>query len=401
MTAPQPTAVGVAPVVRGPIGVDGFWQPRRFAFWMLIFLLANGAFSVISMFYQGSRVVPTATILGIVVWAAYTAIPLLFFHSLDLFQQHPPLGYVLAFAWGGLGALYLAIPANGAINSIVAKTTGSQDWAPAIAGPTTEELLKYLGVILLVLIARTQFRTILSVVAIGAVVGLGFQVIEDLDYTVNTAISIGSPNEVVPVLLTLAFRGIVSGLWSHALLTSISAFGLGWFLVHKHKPLAQRLAVAAGAYALAWLGHFFWNSPLLRTGNPYLDALTHGLPMLLVGYLIWRLAGREEAGYLTGLADTYVDQELITADERKALASLRYRRHLHKEAKKTYGRKAARRYRTLQRRQLHLVLQYGQHGPGGRTGQAALEVQLARADFAAKTGVPDLASARTTAAASV
>jgi RsiW-degrading membrane proteinase PrsW (M82 family) len=401
VTATPPTAVGVAPVIRGPIGVDGFWQPRRFAFWMLIFLLANGAFSVVSLFYQGAQVVPIATFLGLVVWSAYTAVPLLFFHWLDLFQQHPPLGFVLAFAWGGLGALYLAIPANTAIISILGKTAGpDNEWAAAIAGPTTEELLKYLGVVLLVLIARTQFRTILSVVAIGAVVGLGFQVVEDLDYTVNTAISIGSPNEVLPVGLMLLFRGIVSGLWSHALYTSISAFGLGWFLTRKHKPLAQRLLVAAGAYALAWSCHFFWNSPLLRTGNIFIDALTHGVPVLLAGYLIWRLAGREEADYLTGLADTYVDEELITVDERRALRSLRYRRHLHKEAKKGYGKKAARLYRTLQRRQLHLVLQFGEHGPGGRAGQAAVEVQLARADFAAQSGVPEIAPAQETAAAS-
>ncbi|ONI49885.1 MULTISPECIES: PrsW family glutamic-type intramembrane protease [unclassified Streptomyces] len=64
---------------------------------------------------------------------------------------------------------------------------------PALAGPINEETLKVLGLILLIMIARTQFRTILSVVVLGAMIGLGFQIVEDLLYSVNTAIQFPTP----------------------------------------------------------------------------------------------------------------------------------------------------------------------------------------------------------------
>ncbi len=82
--------------------------------------------------------------------------------------------------------------------------------------------------VLLVLVARNQFRTLLSVVATGAVVGLGFQVVEDLSYSINTAIAFPIDNGLVPVALMLGTRGIVSGIWSHAMHTSIAAPVPGW-----------------------------------------------------------------------------------------------------------------------------------------------------------------------------
>ncbi|MET0415204.1 MAG: PrsW family intramembrane metalloprotease [Actinoplanes sp.] len=375
---------------RGPIGVDGFYQPRRAAFWLLIVLLANGVFAFVTEVYSGTRVVPTTVFLAFLVWSLYTAVPLWFFHRyLDLFVQHPVLGFVLAFAWGGFAATYLARSANTALLSILAKagdTDFANEWGAAIAGPTTEETLKVLGVILLVLIARTQFRTLLSAVSIGALVGLGFQVIEDFDYTLNVALAYPGPNEVAPVLQMLFARGLLSGLWSHALFTSVAALGVGYFVTRRHKPLAARLLVAVGCFLLAWSFHFFWNSPLLPVSNAFAIPL-RGLPLLLLGALLWWLAGREEASHLTAIADTYVSDEVITPEERRALASLRLRRRLRHEARK-HGRRAGRTYRELQHRQLALVMQYGQYGRSPRTELAEIEVRILRDRYHEAAGLP-------------
>ncbi|WP_250009712.1 PrsW family intramembrane metalloprotease [Actinoplanes sp. M2I2] len=368
--------------VRGPVGVDSFFQPRRFAFWLLIFLLANGLFSVSRELYQGSQVVPVTVLLGLLVWTLYTAIPLWFFHQqLDLFAQHPPLGFVLAFAYGSLGAIYLAGPVNTEFLSVLSKTTSpefSDDWGAAIVGPTTEETLKILGVILLVLIARTQFRTLLAAASIGALVGLGFQISEDLSYTLSQGLSYPSPNEITPVLQIVLVRGILSGLWSHALFTSIAAIGVGYFLTRRHKPFGVRLAVAVGFFLIAWSMHFLWNSPLLEPENIF-QIFLRGLPLFVLGALLWWLAGRDEATNLIAIADAYIDgDDLITAEERHALGSLRSRRKLRRQARKQHGRKAGRLYHELQRKQLHLVMQYGQTGPGPKADQDKLEVRLLR-----------------------
>ncbi|MEU4237969.1 PrsW family intramembrane metalloprotease [Actinoplanes sp. NPDC026619] len=367
--------------VRGPVGVDGFFQPRRFAFWLLMVLLVNGVFTVATLIYNGSRVVPTTVFLGVIVWALYTIIPLWFFHQrLDLFAQHPPLGFVLAFAWGGFGAIYLAAPTNTAFISVLAKTvspTFSEKWGAAIVGPSTEETLKILGVILLILIARTQFRTILSVVSVGALVGLGFQVIEDFSYTLNVGLAYPGPDQIGPVWQMLLVRGVLSGIWSHAMFTSIAAFGVGYFVSRPRKPFGLRLGVAVGSFVLAWAFHFFWNSPILAPTNIFTIPM-RGVPLVLLGALLWWLAGREEAGNLVAIADHYVGHDLISVDEQRALASLHYRRELRRQARKQHGRKAARLYRELQRKQLRLVMHYGETGPGPRADQDALEVRILR-----------------------
>ncbi|WP_265289690.1 PrsW family intramembrane metalloprotease [Verminephrobacter eiseniae] len=223
-----------------PIGTDSFFQPQRAAFWQLAALIVNGLF--------------------------YTAAFVLFFRTLDLLEQHPPEACVLAFAWGGLGAMYFAAPANIAIQSLCAKLVSPEfvaGWGPAIAGPITEDFLKLADVILL-LIARNHFETYLSVLIVGAMAGLGFQVIEDLSYTVNSAVNFPLENQVHPVLYHLLMRGLLSGLWSHAAYTTIVSFGVAWFLLNPQRSMAVRIGCALFYFALAWAMHFIWNSPLLR-----------------------------------------------------------------------------------------------------------------------------------------
>ncbi|MEU8700668.1 PrsW family intramembrane metalloprotease [Streptomyces sp. NPDC048680] len=394
LTAHRKLKAGSLVDAQAPIGVDGFFQPRRAAFWLFVFFLVNGVFSMVSNFYVGYRVVPTAVVLATLVWSLYALPFLWFFRSLDLFEQHPPLGFAMAFAWGGFAACYLAIPVNSAVQSLSAKLIGpefTKDWGPALAGPTNEEILKLLGVIVLVMIARTQFRTILSVVVLGAMIGLGFQIVEDLLYSVNTAIQFPYTNQVLPVGLMFLVRGVFSGIWSHALYTSVAAFGIGYFITRRHKPLIQRTAVAVGAFALAWFLHFFWNSPWLQNiggdgvGGILVLSLVKGIPVFAVGYLLWKFAGREEGSQLRTVADYYLDDDLMTPEERDSLTSLRERRHLRKHMKKEHGRKAARTLHRLQRAQLHLIRVCEENGAGVPAARAAQDVTALRTDLTEAT----------------
>ncbi|MFJ6460406.1 PrsW family intramembrane metalloprotease [Streptomyces sp. NPDC091387] len=394
LTAHRKLKAGSLVDAQAPIGVDGFFQPRRAAFWLFVFFLVNGVFSMVSNFYVGYRVVPTAVVLATLVWSLYALPFLLFFRSLDLFEQHPPLGFAMAFAWGGFAACYLAIPVNSAVQSLSAKLIGpefTKDWGPALAGPINEEILKLLGVIVLVMIARTQFRTILSVVVLGAMIGLGFQIVEDLLYSVNTAIQFPYTNQVLPVGLMFLVRGVFSGIWSHALYTSVAAFGIGYFITRRHKPLIQRTAVAVGAFALAWFLHFFWNSPWLQNiggdgvGGILVLSLVKGIPVFAVGYLLWKFAGREEGSQLRTVADYYLDDDLMTPEERDSLTSLRERRLLRKHMKKAHGRKAARTLHRLQRAQLHLIRVCEENGAGVPAARAAQDVTALRTDLTEAT----------------
>jgi protease PrsW len=372
----------------GEIGIDGFFQPRRAAFWLLVLFLANGAYSVATMFLTNYAVVPQGLLTALAVWTLY-ALPFLFFlWRLDLFEQQSRSTFLLAFAWGGLGAVYLAIPANNAIFSLAAKL-GSPEfrdtWGAAIAGPTTEEFLKTTGIILLVLVARTQFLTPLSVVVTGAMVGLGFQIVENVVYSTNAAIAAVNDDQVTPVLSTLLVRGFLCGLWSHSVYSAIAGFGVAQFMFRRHETLALRVGRFLMFFALAWGLHATWNSPLLSPiqsmggFGPVLYIVAKGLPVLLIGVWIWRMALAQQSDYLAQVARHFVPEpSLIAPEERASLSDLGNRRALRRSLAESHGRPAARALHALQRAQLRLLVACARHGRGLFTASAEASVLRAR-----------------------
>lgn len=278
------------------------FQPRQPAFWLYLLLLVGGLQTVVLMALGGFTVMPLSTGLGFLVWTLYTLPPLWLFRKLGIFRGQTAAPFVMAFAWGGLGAVFLAVPANQAIFGLAAKLGSpefSHAWGAALAGPSDEEPLKLLGVVLLLLIAPGRFRTISSVMALGALVGLGFQVVEDYFYTVNGALSHPTANQIEPVVQNLIVRGVFCGIWSHAAYSAVAAFGVGYFVAHADAPVARRMLVAAGSLAAAWAMHGFWNSPLLASlmegGWFFLYLPIKGLPVLVSAILLWRVARKEAA----------------------------------------------------------------------------------------------------------
>ena len=374
-----------------PVGTDPFFQPRRAAFWVLAALIVNGLFYTAHMFWTGFRVVPVTAVLGILVWAIYTLAFLLVFRALDLLEQHPPAAFALAFAWGGLGAVYFAAPANIAIQSLCAKLVSPDfgaAWGPAVAGPITEEALKLAGVVLVVLVARNQFQTCLSVLIVGAMTGLGFQVVENLWYTVNASMHFPLENQVYPVLLNLLTRGLLSGLWSHAAYTTISSFGVAWFLLHPQRPMAARIGCALLCFALAWAMHFIWNSPWLEDlfdggyGKMALLLAVKGIPAMAAAWLFWREAARENGSYLHAQAAYFVpERDLIRDDEWLRLGAPLLRYRVRRQIGWRFGLRARRLKTQLQREQLRLVRKAMTYGRGAQTLRHEVAIRRLRAEL--------------------
>jgi RsiW-degrading membrane proteinase PrsW (M82 family) len=341
------------------------------------------------MFSVGFRVVPVTALLGLLVWGIYTLLFLLVFRTLDLLEQHPPEAFVLAFAWGGLGAVYFAAPANIAIQSLCAKLVSPDFvavWGPAIAGPITEEFLKLAGVVLLILVARNQFQTYLSVLIVGAMAGLGFQVVENLTYTVNASLHFPLENQVYPVLLNLLTRGLLSGLWSHAAYTTIASFGVAWFLLHPERPMAARIGCALLCFALAWAMHFIWNSPWLEDlfgggyGEMAVLLVVKGIPAMIAAGLFWRVAARENGTYLHALAAYFVpERDLIRDDEWIRLGAPLLRYKVRMEIGWTFGLRARRLKTQLQREQLRLIRKAMTYGRGAQTLRHEIAIRRLRA----------------------
>jgi RsiW-degrading membrane proteinase PrsW (M82 family) len=284
-----------------PSGLIPMFQPRRAAFWVFWLIVAAGIHSAVTNLSFGWRVMPVSFAAGLIAWTLYTLPVLWLFRRLGLFRGQSASPFVMAFLWGGLAATYLAVAGNAAVFGILSKLVEPGFvWGAAIAGPSNEEPLKLIGVILLVLIAPARFRSIAVVMALGAMVGLGFQVVEDFYYTVNGALNHPNADQFEPVVQKLIMRGLFSGLWSHAAYTTVASFGVGYFVARRGVPLAQRVLVAAAALFAAWALHAFWNSPLLISLLEDAGALgmaafflLKGMPVLIAVVLLWRVARRE------------------------------------------------------------------------------------------------------------
>ncbi len=368
-----------------PITPARILSPRLPAFWLAAGLIAVGAWRIGDLIQVYATSYPRASVAAFVLFSLY-AIPFLqVVHQLDYLEREPPVLLAIAFGWGGLVATSLALSGNSAIHDIIAKTVSpafGDVWTPAIAGPSTEETAKALGVLVIVLLARHQLNSVLDGVVYGALIGLGFQVVEDFVYAVNAVALAGDGDQLTPVAVVFLARGFLGGLWSHTMFTALAGAGIGYAVVSVHRSRWIRLGVAVLAFAGAWTCHFVWNSPLLA------EAFSYGLPgvlaavlikgspgFLLVLYLV-RAARRHEADYyarhLSGL-----DPAVVTPREITALVSGRRREAARVYARHRAGLRGMRLVRRLQRAQARLAVELSRAASTGSVDRHALVTSAA------------------------
>ncbi|MBL7260674.1 PrsW family intramembrane metalloprotease [Actinoplanes sp. LDG1-01] len=303
---------------------------------------------------------PKATTLSILLFALLAVPFWLFVSELDFLEREPAELLVVAFAWGGLVATTVSIPGGVALENLMAKLGSPQlaaGWGAALAGPTVEEIAKTLGVVAVVLIARAQVNSVLDGVVYGAMVGLGFQIAEDIVFAVGAVALAGQGDQVQPVIATFLLRGFLAGIWSHTLFGALAGAGIGYLVVSRERGRAHRAGVAALAVLGAWAFHVLWNSPLLidGLGNGALALLgvllIKGLPPLLLILLLVRHFQDREADYYVERLARLDDPSLITPGELAVLGSSSRRA----AARRLPG--AATAVRRLQRAQARLAVE--------------------------------------------
>ncbi|MFC7535286.1 PrsW family intramembrane metalloprotease [Actinoplanes sp. GCM10030250] len=351
----------VRPGVRQPAALT-----RRPAFWVVAALLAAGAVRIAQITGRFLDVYPLATITAILLFALLAVPFWLFVSELDFLEREPASLRVVAFAWGGLVATSVSIPGSNALENLIAKLGSphlAAEWGAALAGPTVEEIAKTLGVIAIVLIARPQVNSVLDGVVYGALVGLGFQIVEDVVFAVGAVSLAGGGDQIQPVVTTFLVRGFLAGVWSHTLFGALAGAGIGYLVVNPDRTRRHRIAMAGLALAGAWASHVLWNSPLFRDGlgNGALALLAvlvfKGLPpLLLILYLVRRAHDREAAYYVGKLAELR-DPALITDGELLVLGSGSRRAAARRHAAARAGRRARSAVRRLQRAQARLAVE--------------------------------------------
>ncbi|WP_152522870.1 PrsW family intramembrane metalloprotease [Nocardiopsis potens] len=171
-----------------------------------------------------------------------------------------------ALLWGAAAAAGLALIANSALlsvwNSVLGVEAGTA-WGPSLTAPLNEEPIKAAGVVILAVAAPAALRGPADGFVLGALAGLGFQLVENAIYALETIVMQGATAGGASVLGSLALRVGVTGAGSHWAMTAIAGTGVGLLAAARWRP-GPRRAWAAGLLLLSAMAlHAFFNAPVL------------------------------------------------------------------------------------------------------------------------------------------
>ncbi|WP_035698649.1 PrsW family intramembrane metalloprotease [Glycomyces tenuis] len=322
-----------------------FIRVRRPAYWVYVACLSFGLISLGRVLSPEYSDIAGALWASIAINAALAAVFLWILARLDLFEREPVTVRAAAMCWGGLAAVSFSMIANDAALVVLAQLNDAgwaRTWGPAIAGPLNEEWLKAVGVVMLVLIVREHFDRSIDGLIYGALVGLGFQVVENLTYAVNFAVI--NPNSDWAGSMTVTFtRVLVAGPWSHPLYSGTAGLGIAYLVTQVRKPMRVRVLVALGLFALAMAMHGLWNLP----GVPGLDGwvvvpLTYGKGLIILGlfFVLYHFAARAEwRWFVTTMSDQ--PETVVTTEDLTTMRSLRSRRKARNQDARRWGKRAA------------------------------------------------------------
>ncbi|RQO48301.1 PrsW family intramembrane metalloprotease [Rhodococcus sp. KBW08] len=316
-----------------------FYQPRNAAFWVYLMLVVTGAFKLFSMLSASAPAYGDAIALSIVLFGVYGAVFWWFTHHIDRYARQPVKLIVVAFLWGSFAATWvMAANANDAILALYAKTFGqawAKDWGAGLTAPFTEEIAKGVGLLLLVALASRLVRTAFDGFILGAFIGLGFQIFEDVLYALNSAASQFGADPVGAAMSTIMLR-MVFGVAAHTLYSAIFCAGLVYLLGRPAEP--RRVGRGLILMASAMLLHGLWDSAAALSQGKAILLFPLFVVMitaaLVLVFRVFRMTVPRERQFLRDVLIPEVERGVITVDELTALCGDR-------KARKTFRKSAA------------------------------------------------------------
>lgn len=357
-----------------------FWQPHNLCFWVFSALFLVGGVHFLQYFSPGTADFGAAIGVGALAVAVYGLIFVVFLRLTDHYERQPKTLVLAAFLWGGVASTFgFALTANDALIPIYGKLFGpgfASDWGAALTAPLTEETSKAAGFILLLGLAPHLIRSAYDGVFVGAFIGLGFQIFENLLYSYNTAVGAFGVDQVSSALGTFWMRAAV-GIFSHTLFSAL--FCLGIVYVVGSPIQRRRLGLGIVLMLLAMVTHGSWDGSAALGGGTGLGmgiSIALGVVALVVVVLALRRTAPQEAMYLRAVLQPEVDNGTISEQELDAVCSSRRgRRRAAREAGHDHG--AHRRARHVQRAIFdlahELALSGGEESPGVAHERAEIE----------------------------
>jgi RsiW-degrading membrane proteinase PrsW (M82 family) len=341
------------------------WQWRQPAFWVFAVVLLAGIIGSLILQLGFAEISPTGLTFSWFLMLLYAVPMFLLVYLLDLYEREPLSLVFGALLWGAFAATLLSIVASAGWESLAFRLLGDSalEWGAAVIAPPVEEILKGCGIVFIALIARGEIDDLMDGFVYGAMVGLGFTVIEDVLYFIGVF-----GGSVGGVLQGFFIRVIASGLYGHVLYSGLFGIGIAYFITRRGEATTgKRLAVAGGLILTAILGHALWNSPLLfffpdDLSGPaayfqmILAATIKGAPLLVFVILMVRLARKRENRWLHNALAEEVGGAGIHEAELAVLENPSARRRSRREMAVRSGALAAATLKRLQRAQIDLAM---------------------------------------------
>ncbi|HET6763173.1 MAG TPA: PrsW family intramembrane metalloprotease [Longimicrobiaceae bacterium] len=239
---------------------------------------------------------------------------------LDRYEAEPPRLLARTFVWGATVAVSIGFLVNTyaelVVGGIFGKGTG-EFFGAVVSAPVVEEIAKGLVLVILYRGMRDEFDGVVDGVVYAAMVGLGFAMMENVEYYGN-ALADGTTSSVA----TFVIRGMMSP-FAHPFFTSMIGIGLG---VAREGPQDGRrhLPPLLGLCAAIVL-HSLWNFVTSRDGW-FLGAYLMVMLPAFVGVLVLvRMSLRREAGVVREHLRPLVDEGTLHLHELERLCAVRTR----------------------------------------------------------------------------
>ncbi|WP_116245275.1 PrsW family intramembrane metalloprotease [Nocardiopsis sp. FIRDI 009] len=215
------------------------------------------------------RVFPWAAVLALAFAAATFAFGFWILRRIRPVRAPDPVPSAVAAVWGMTAATGAGIVANGGLSAVWSKLLGldvTGAWDAALTAPVNEELLKLAGIVLVAVVFPRALRDPVDGFVLGALVGLGFEVSENLVYAFQAVTRAGATDPALAVATTTVVRVGLTGLGSHWAMSAVAGTAVGLLAAARWRPERRRAVLAALLVLLAMGQHWLLDAPLFGEG---------------------------------------------------------------------------------------------------------------------------------------
>lgn len=257
--------------------------------------------------------------------AAAAIIPALFYATLiywfDRYEKEPLWLLSATFFWGAVPSIIIALVASVAFSAPLQLIGGpalTNISMAVLVAPPLEETAKAIALVAIFVLLRHEVDSLLDGIIYGAMVGMGFAMVENFFYFVSVYQAEGAGAWGTTVFL----RAIVFGL-NHSLFTS--ATGLGMAIARFSSQQFVRILAPLGGWSVAVFLHAIHNLGAASGGLLcfVLPLTDWGGVALIVLIIAWALL--QERRWIEEYLSDEIDRGTLTAEQYHIACSTRRR----------------------------------------------------------------------------